>query len=254
MRWRWDRILPPVVAAVVIIAAGEVIVRGLRIPDSLLPAPSAVGSSLIRDHEVLLAATMQTAAAALTGFALSATLGVSLAVLLASSRWVQRAIYPYTVLFQTVPLIAIAPMMVIWLGLGYRTAAGSAFIASVFPVLANTLSGLLSTDPALRDLFRLYGANSRQRLFKLMLPFAMPNMFTGLRISAGLAVIGAIVGEFIGGGGIGLEVMVAQRNQRTATVFAAVVLASCLGMVMFWMVNLAAWLTLRRWHASEQGE
>ena len=249
---RWDRPLPPLVAAIAIILAGEVIVRGLSIPSSLLPTPTAVAQSLVRDREVLVPAILETAAASATGFALSAVLGVGLAVVLASSRFLQRAVYPYTVLLQTVPLIAIAPMMVIWLGLGYRTAAGSAFIASVFPILANTLTGLLSTDPALRDLFRLYGASRTQRLFKLMLPAALPSMFTGLRIAAGLAVIGSIVGEFIGGGGIGLAVQMAQRNQNTPTVFAAVVLASLLGIAMFLLVNLAAHFSLRHWHASEQ--
>jgi NitT/TauT family transport system permease protein len=126
-----------------------------------------------------------------------------LAVLLALGGWVQRAFYPYAVFFQTVPIIAIAPLLVIWFGLDIRAVIASAFIVSIFPVIASTLDGLLSVDPALRDLFRLYRAGPMAALFKLRLPFALPNILTGLRVGSGLAVIGAIAGEFITGGGLG---------------------------------------------------
>src|SRR5213075_2138516 len=131
-------------------------------------------------------------------FAGSALFGISIAVFLSSSRGIQRAFFPYAVFFQTVPIVAIAPLLVIWFGYGMRTVIASAFIVSIFPVIANTLTGLLSTDPALRDLFRLYGASPSATLWKLRLPAALPQILTGLRIAGGLAVIGAIVGEFIG--------------------------------------------------------
>jgi NitT/TauT family transport system permease protein len=151
-----------------------------------------------------------------------------------------------------VPIIAIAPLLVIWFGYGMRTVVASAFIVSIFPVIANTLSGILSTDPALRDLFRLYGASGRDTLFKLRFPAALPQIFTGLRIASGLAVIGAIVGEFIGGQGLGSVVDVARTQQRVDKVFAAVLLASVLGLGLFGLINLVSALTLQRWHASEQ--
>src|SRR5207253_1328101 len=153
--------------------------------------------------------------------------------------------------------IAIAPLLVIWFGFGTRSVAASAMIASIFPVIANTLAGLLSTDPALRDLFRLYGASAPATLLKLKLPSALPNILTGLRIAAGLGVIGAIVGEFVAGiigdeQGLGILVMVAKKLGRTDVLFAAVLIASLLGLAMLSIINAAGWLLLRRWHASEK--
>jgi NitT/TauT family transport system permease protein len=165
---------------------------------------------------------------------------------------VQRAFYPYAVFFQTVPIVAIAPLLVIWIGYGWRTVAVSAFIVSAFPVVANTLAGLLSTDPALRDLFRLYGASRTATLLKLRLPFAVPSIMTGLRVAAGLAVIGSIVGEFIAGGGLGGVIDVARTQQRVDKVFAGILLASGLGLTLFLLVNLISRAALRNWHASEQ--
>jgi NitT/TauT family transport system permease protein len=197
-------------------------------------------------------AMLKTSAAAILGFTLSTLAGIAVAVSLSSSRTIQKAFYPYAVFFQTVPIIAIAPLLVIWFGYGMRTVVASAFIVSIFPVIANTLSGILSTDPALRDLFRLYGASGRDTLFKLRFPAALPQIFTGLRIASGLAVIGAIVGEFIGGQGLGSVVDVARTQQRVDKVFAAVLLASVLGLGLFGLINLVSALTLQRWHASEQ--
>jgi NitT/TauT family transport system permease protein len=127
-----------------------------------------------------------------------------------------------------------------------------AFIVSAFPVVANTLSGLLSTDPALRDLFRLYGASGWATLIKLRLPYALPSIMTGLRVAAGLAVIGAIVGEFIVGGGLGGVIDVAGTQQRVDKVFAGILLASLLGLTLFLLVNLISRAALRNWHSSEQ--
>ena len=213
--------------------------------------------SIIDKHEELLKSLWSTALASSIGFALSAVIGILVAVLLSTSRLIQRAFYPYTVFFQTVPIIAIAPMLVYWFGFGLKSVAVSAFIASVFPVIANTLAGILSTDPALRDLFKLYGASGFASMMKLRLPSALPNIITGLRIAAGLAVIGAIVGEFVAGttqigGGLGIMVLVAKRYGRTEDIFAAVLVASLLGLAMLALINLAGYLLLRRWHASEQ--
>ena len=174
------------------------------------------------------------------------------AIALASARWVERAFYPYAIFFQIVPIVAIAPLLVIWFGYGMRAVVAAAFIVSVFPVIANALAGLLSVDPALRDLFRLYGASGFARLVKLSLPWALPSVLVGLRIAAGLAVIGAIVGEFVGGGGLGVVVLGALRQQRTELVFAAVLHAAALGLALFAAVSLASRLSLRRWHATEK--
>jgi NitT/TauT family transport system permease protein len=208
--------------------------------------------AIVQDRAELGMAMLKTSSAAFFGFVLSTLAGIAVAVGLSSSKTIQNAFYPYAVFFQTVPIIAIAPLLVIWFGYGMRTVIASAFVVSIFPVIANTLSGILSTDPALRDLFRLYGASGRDTLFKLRFPAALPQIFTGLRIASGLAVIGAIVGEFIGGQGLGSVVDVARTQQRVDKVFAAVLLASVLGLGLFGVINLVSTLTLQRWHASEQ--
>jgi NitT/TauT family transport system permease protein len=243
-------LLPPLVPAVLVLGGLEALVRSGALPSFLVPAPSAVARSLVSDASELYPALFQTASAALLGFAISALAGSVAAIVLSSSRAVQRAVYPYAVFSQTVPLVAIAPLLVIWFGWD-RTALASAIIVSIFPVIANTLSGLRSTEPALLDLFQLYRASAWDSLFKLRLPAAMPQIFTGLRVSGGLAVIGAVVGEFITGQGIGGAISVARQLQRVDLIFAGVLLASVLGLVLFGGVNLAAWLVLRRWHASE---
>src|SRR6185295_2068817 len=202
---------PPLIPLVLLTLALEWIVRGGFVPSYLVPAPSAVFRALLDSWEELAAAMAKTSAAALVGFALSTLSGIAIAVLLSSSRAIQRSFYPYAVFFQTVPIIAIAPLLGIWFGWD-RTVVASAFIVSIFPVIANTLTGLLSTDPALRDLFKLYDAKPVPTLLKLRLPFALPHILTGFRIASGLAVIGAIVGEFITGGGIGGAILVSRQQ------------------------------------------
>lgn len=266
---RWLRIIvPPVVVFVLVAAVTEAFVRWQAIPPFRFPLPSAVFEIIWNDftaaftnpqmrRPILFPALFNTAKAAALGFQLSAIIGIAIALILSTSRVIQRAFYPYTVFFQTVPIIAIAPMLVLWFDFGLKAISVAAFIASVFPVIANTLSGLLGTDPALRDLFKLYGASRVSTMTKLKLPSALPNIFTGLRIAAGLAVIGAIVGEFVAGelsegAGLGVQVIVFNKRANTAGVFAAVLLASLLGLAMLATINLISYLVLRRWHASEQ--
>src|SRR5437016_1574523 len=246
-----ERVLLPVIPMVIITLAAEIVVRAGLVQSFLVPTPSSVVVVLFSDWRILLGATWSTASAALIGFSMSAVVGIVVAIVLSSSGWIQRALYPYAVFFQTVPIVAIAPLIVIWFRVE-RTPEISAFIVSLFPVIANTLTGLLSTDPALRDLFRLYGASTRVTLFKLRFPAALPQILTGLRIASGLAVIGAIVGEFIGGQGLGSVVDIARTQQRTDKVFAAVLLASVLGLALFGLINLVSRIVLRRWHSSEQ--
>lgn len=246
------KVLPALIPFVVLTLATEFLVRQGWVRAYLLPAPSAIVLAIFHDWRELAGAFAKTSLAALIGFALSTCAGIAVAVFLSSSRAIQRAFYPYAVFFQTVPIIAIAPLLVIWFGYGMRTVVASAFVVSIFPVIANTLTGILSTEPALRDLFRLYGASTLVTLFKLRFPSALPQILTGLRVASGLAVIGAIVGEFIGGQGLGSVVDVARTQQRTDKVFAAVLLASVLGLALFGLINLISAVTLRRWHSSEQ--
>lgn len=248
-RWFIRYVLPPLVPLVLVSALAEFAVRAGWVQAFLVPAPTSVARALLSNAE-LWRSTRATALDAGAGLAMSIAAGIAIAIALSSAAWVQRAFYPYAVFFQTVPIIAVAPLLVIWVGWD-RTVVTSAFIVSIFPVIANTLAGLRSTDPALRDMFRLYRATPLATLLKLRLPSALPNIFTGLRIAAGLAVIGAIVGEFITGGGIGGLIIVSRQRQQVEIIFAALVLAAMLGIVLFAVINLTSRLTLRHWHPSE---
>ncbi|MGH7180286.1 MAG: ABC transporter permease [Tepidisphaeraceae bacterium] len=255
---RWLKIaLPPIVVAGVFVVAAQKLIGWLEIPRYLVPLPTDVFHAIAQRRSELFGSLLTTAWAALLGFAASAVVGIVLAVAMSTARVIQRAFYPYTVFFQTVPVVAIAPLLVIWFGAGLKSVATCAFIVSVFPVIANTLSGLLSTDPALRDLFRLYDAGPVATMWKLKLPSALPSIITGLRIASGLAVIGTIVGEFVAGllgenPGLGILVVEAKKIGQTDMVFAAVLTASALGLAMLCAVNLFGYVVLRHWHASEQ--
>ena len=247
--------LPPVVAAVVGLALWEGAARALAIPAYLLPPPSAVASAALGDAPALAGACVTTGSASLVGFLASAVIGVAIAIGLSSSRIVERGLYPYAVALQTVPIVAIAPLLVLWCGAGPRAVAASAFIVSVFPVITNSLAGIRAVEPALRDLFTLYGASRTQVLFKLELAHAAPQIATGLRIACGLSVIGAIVGEFVAGfsegsPGLGIMVMTSYRQLRTDLLFAAVGCSALLGIVMFGLVSGASSLVLRRWYVA----
>ncbi len=245
---KWLPLLPFALA----VALLEALSKSGVIPTYLFPAPSQVLRALTTDSTELWRAAADTGLASLAGFGAAMAAGISAGVALSSSDLLRRTFYPYAVFFQTVPVISIAPLLVIWLGYGWPTIVASSFIVSVFPVVASTLTGLLSTEPALLDLFKLYRASRFASLFKLRIPFALPSILTGARIASGLAVIGAIVGEFIAGGGLGGIVDEARKQQRVELVFAAVLLASLLGLAFFAAINLASRLLLRRWHQMER--
>jgi NitT/TauT family transport system permease protein len=252
-------VLPPVLALVLLLAAWEALARALEVPAYLLPPPSAIALAAQANVGTLADGALTTARAALTGFALSAVLGVVAAIVLTSSRLVERAFYPYTVFLQTVPIVAIAPLLAVWLGPGVRAVSVCALIVSVFPVIANTVTGLRSVDPALRDLFRLYGAGRVATLVKLTLPASLPHIVTGLRIAGGLAVIGTLVGELFAGfaegtPGLGIVVQSAYKQLRTDLLFAAVLAATGLGLCLFAAVNALGARVLGRWHPSEKVE
>jgi NitT/TauT family transport system permease protein len=244
--------LPPLLPLLLSLGVAEGAVRFGWVPAYLLPAPSEVIQSLLDDRGELALAAWATLSSALTGLLLSFVAGTFFAIALSSSDLARRAFYPYAVFFQTVPIISIAPLLVIWFGFGQPTVIASAAIVSVFPIIASTLLGLKSTEPALLDLFKLYAASNRQTLWMLKIPFALPQIFSGLRIASGLAVVGAIVGEFIGGGGLGSVVDAARTQQRVDRVFAAVLISSLLGIVLVAAVNIISSLSLGSWHSSER--
>ncbi len=229
----------------------EFLVQGEIIPSFLLPRPSEILNALTTDSSDLWKAFGNTAWMAAAGFLISALLGISLSLIFSLSKLLESVLLPYATFFQTVPVIAVAPLLVIWLGYGTPTVIASSLIVSLFPIIAGTLGGLKSTEPSLQDLFSLYGANRIQSLFKLKLPFAVPQILIGLRIGSGLSVIGAIVGEFIAGGGLGGIIDVARTRQRVDQVFAAILLASILGFLFLAFISLLSRILLRNWHPSE---
>ena len=247
-------VLPPALTFVIVIGLWEGLVRALRVPAFLVPPPSAVLTTAWLERASLGGSLLTTAEGACAGFLLSALLGTLVGLLFSLSRWLERGLYPYALFLQTVPIVAVAPLLVLWFGPGLRAVAVSAFIVSVFPIIANTLAGLRSVDPRLADLFRLYRAPLAQTVLKLRLPTAMPSMLTGLKVASGLSVIGAIVGEFVAGfsegnAGLGITVLSAYRQLRTDLLFAAVLLASVLGLSLFALVSgFGGWL-LRRLRA-----
>ena len=210
---------PPTLALVLGIALWEFLSQTRLLDPLLVPAPSLVAISLWEDRAEFLIAFSITAMAAMVGFLASTVSGLAIALLLASSRWLFRAFYPYAVFLQTLPIIAIAPLLVIWFGYGMPAVVASSFIVSIFPMIASSLAGLLSADPALRDLFKIYRANRWQILTNLLLPYSLPFILAGMRVAAALAVIGTIVGEFVGGTGLGSVIDIARTQQRIDKVF-----------------------------------
>lgn len=244
------KILLPAIPFAIIVIAAEMLSKYGIAPTYLLPAPSEVYASFSTDFTEYALALKETLSAAILGLILAGLTGILLAVLFSSSDWIEKSLYPYATFFQTVPVVSIAPLLVIWFGFGLRTVVISAFIVSIFPVIANTFAGLRSTDPALVDLFKLYGASRFSILIKLRLPFAVPQILTGLKISSGLAMIGAIIGEFIAGGGLGGVIDVSRTQQRLDKVFGAILLASFAGLAVLFLINLLSKYFLKKWRGT----
>lgn len=246
---------PPVAVSVVFVAAWQTVCTALHVPHYLLPKPTDVVVAAIAKSDILATALLSTFTSALLAFALSICVGMSAALLMSQSKLLERSLYPYAILLQTIPIVAIAPLIVIWVGAGMNAVVIIAFIISLFPIISNTTAGLTSTDHNLTSMFELYNASWLQKTMKLRLPAAMPYIMTGLRISSGLAVIGAIVGEFIAGigglrGGLGYLIVSAANRLEMSYLFAAALASSVLGLVIFFGVSLTSARFLRHWHES----
>ncbi len=230
----------------------EVGVRFKVFPRYLVASPTMIAECLQQDYDILLQAFGQTLGAATLGFLGSLVVGFSLGVLFFWSRRVRRFLFPYVTFFQTIPIIAIAPLLVIWFGYGFSTIAISSLIVAVFPMIAATMKGLASTDPSYQKLFEIYGATRWQSLTALHIPFSLTHIAVGAQVASGLCVIGAIVGEFIAGGGLGGLIDTARVQQRTELLFAALLLSAALGLLMLWATNAIFRRLLKTWHPSER--
>jgi len=225
-------------------------------PDFLLPPPHEVIARSFLDSDrirgELLEGVWLSAQVAFLGLAIAAVVGVALAVLMSQARWIERSLYPYAVALQAVPILAFVPLIGSFFGFDFTSRVIVCVVVAIFPIIANTLFGLLSADPAQHDLFSLHGAGRVTRLIKLQFPASLPSLFTGLRISAGLAVIGAVVGDFFfrqGRPGIGRLIDVYRSRNDTPEMFGAVLLAAMLGIAAFWSFGRLGRAAVGRWHA-----
>jgi NitT/TauT family transport system permease protein len=247
-------VLLPILVLALGIVIWELVVWLNNIPPYVLPAPLLVFGTLVSDWGLLFASLLVTLATTLEGFALAVAGGVGLALLFNQSRLIEYSLYPYAVILQVTPIVAIAPLLLVYLPQQAAVLA-CAWIVAFFPVLANTTLGLNSIDHNLIDLFRLYGATRRQVLWELKLPAALPYILGGLKIAGGLSLIGAVVAEIAAGSagsGSGLAYRIVESGYRLniPRMFAALLLLSLAGIVIFFALSLISHLLLRRWHES----
>jgi NitT/TauT family transport system permease protein len=248
------RILLPCLVLGLSVAAWDQVVRLKDIPPYILPRPGLVLATLVSDWPVLAGSLLVTLSTTLQGFILAVGFGVALAVLFNQSRLVEYSLYPYAVILQVTPIVAIAPLLLIYLP-QHAAVLACAWLVAFFPVLANTTLGLNSVDHNLSSLFQLYGASRAQVLFNLKLPAALPYMLGGIRIAGGLSLIGAVVAEIAAGSagaGSGLAYRILESGYRLniPRLFAALLLLSISGIAIFFVLSLLSWLALRRWHES----
>ena len=248
------RIMLPLATLALAVLAWELVVRINNIPAYVLPAPTLVARTIITDWEILWHALLVTLTITVEGFVLAVVGGVGLAILFNQSRLVEYSFYPFAVILQVTPIVAIAPLLLVYLPQQGAVLA-CAWIVAFFPVLANTTLGLNSVEHNLRDLFELYGATRTQLLLRLKLPAALPYMLAGFTIAGGLSLIGAVVAEIAAGSagaGSGLAFLIVESGYRLniARMFAALLLLSAAGIAIFGLLSLAANLTLRHWHES----
>ena len=248
-----NHILPPLALFALVTGGWHLATRIYQTKKYLLPGPLDVWHAAMNRIDDLAWATMLTGMEAGCGFGLSLVVGTLLACVFSQSRIIRNSVYPYAIFLQTVPIVAIAPLIVIWFGTGFRSVVLVSFIISLFPVLTNATSGFIQIDPDLLDLFRLNQASRLQVLWKLRIPHAVPNIITGARTASGVAVIGSIVGEFFAGYGhnhfgLGYFIMHTSKQLKTDLLFASVLASTLLGILIFSATNLVGAAILRRWY------
>ncbi len=253
---RTAKYLLPLALGAGVLVLWQLGVRAWGIPAYVLPAPSDIGRAFVSDFPALISALGTTLRIVVLAFIFATVTGVALAILFSQSRIVEYALYPYAVILQVTPVVAVAPLLVIWVHYENIDLALLilAWIVAFFPILANTTLGLRSADFNLVDLFRLYGASRWQILWRLQLPSALPYILGAMKISGGLALIGTIVAEFAAGTGtatgLGWLITESENRLQVATMFAALAILSILGVAIFFVLSAVEWLLLHRWHES----
>jgi NitT/TauT family transport system permease protein len=253
---RLSRFVAPALVAAVVLGVWQALVMAYDVPAYLVPSPLLVMRTLIADRALLFDSLGVTLGVALTALGISVVLGALTALLFVRSRWIEMSLFPYAVLLQVTPIVAIAPLIIIWVKDTRTALVMCAVVVAIFPVISNTTLGLRSADTGLLNLFRMYRATRWQILMRLRVPSALPYFFGGLRIASGLALIGAVVAEFVagtGGQGAGLayQILLAGIQLNIPRLFAALLLITLTGVALF---GLTVWISrqvLSRWHESE---
>jgi NitT/TauT family transport system permease protein len=248
--------LPPLLAGAGWLALWYAVIAVFNIPTYLLPKPHEVLQALWRERAALLPAALHTGGSALVGFAAAVVGGAVVALILASSRWLKAALYPWVLVVQMVPVVVLVPIFVVWFHAGLRSITAIAFMISFFPVVASTTLGLVSTDRGLLELFTVLQATKWQEIFLLRLPYALPYFLSGVKIAATLAPIGAISGEFLAGttpDSLGYLLLIYRSDPgKMPEVFAIALVACVLGFFFVGAVHWLSWVLLHNWHESEQ--
>jgi NitT/TauT family transport system permease protein len=246
--------LLPLVSALVGIVLWEAIVRWLAIPGYLLPAPTAVLSAMVERWSYLMTNLGYTALAAMSGFFIALVLGVTLGIAIAASPIVDRIIYPWLIISHAVPKVVVAPLMLVWIGFGLKSGIIFVIFFTFFTIVVNTVMGLKSADPDLLHLVRAMGAGRLRMMLKIKLPNALPNIFTGIKLAATLAPVGAVIGEFVASNrGLGYVLIQAVGSMSTDLAFAAVIIVSSFGVAVWYLAELVEKKCIP-WHASQRGQ
>ncbi len=248
--------IAPIIVGIIVLSTWEIAVRVTQTPAYLLPGPFLIFKTLIKDWNILFPALLATFKITVFAFLMAAGSGLLIAVLMSQSKWIEKSLYPYAIILQTTPIAAIAPLIIVWFKNNiFAALVICAWIVAFFPIISNTTFGLNSLDPNLRDLFQLYKASRWQTVLYLRLPSALPYFFSGLRISGGLALIGAVVAEFVAGtgganSGIAYQMLMASYNLEIPRMFAALFLVTVLGIVIFVALSKLSDFVLGEWHES----
>lgn len=248
---------PPLWTFIAMMVLWQLMVRLGEFPVYVLPSPLIVFEAIVEKREQLLMATTNTGLAALTGLILSLLVGYAIALVFSLSSWLERGLYPYAVFFQTVPIVAIAPLIILWVGHGFVGVMIVALILSVFPIIASATLGLSRIPPSWLELFELHHANRWKCLWYLQIPHSISYVWSGLRVSCGLSVIGAIVGEFSAGYGgedygLGYLILFSSGQLKTDLLFASIFFSTLLGWGLFSLIDRGGEWLLNRYHMKDK--
>ena len=252
-------VIAPAIVGLLALLGWELFVRVTNTPPYLLPSPILVLQTLVRDWGILFPSLLVTLQITIVAFLGAAISGVLISVLFTQSKWIERSFFPYAVLLQTTPIVAVAPLIIIWLKNNtFAALVVCAWIVAFFPIVSNTVLGLNSADHNLLNLFQLYRASRWQTLLYMRLPHALPYFLGGLRISGGLALIGAVVAEFVAGtggtnSGLAYQILMAGYNLQIPRMFAALLLITLAGISIFALLTWLSNALLKSWHESAVG-